>query len=130
MRFKLIGLGTMLCCMAALPAWPEAAGGVDIMRYYPKRALRLGIEGKVVLRCSITASSLLKHCRIVSETPASLGFGAAALKMSVLLRLNPTGDGAGAPTSGTVVVPIRFELPKPDPAQGQPASAAPVRPPR
>ncbi|HEX7758462.1 MAG TPA: TonB family protein [Caulobacteraceae bacterium] len=134
MRLRMIGLGVVLCFVTPLSAWPEPSGGPDIMRYYPDHARRLGIEGRAVIRCSITAESTLKDCSVVSEEPPGEGFGVAALRMSVLFRMEPKGSKAGPPDGGTVEVPIRFQLPKSDPpaypAQGQTAISAPVPPPR
>ena len=64
---------------------------------------------EVVLRCTADyRTRTVSDCEVVSETPAGKGFGAAALKATVKMRLparyKPKGDEATA----VVVIPMSF----------------------
>jgi protein TonB len=49
-------------------------------RYYPDRAQRMEVSGKATISCTVTAKGTLESCSVVSENPADMGFGDAALK--------------------------------------------------
>jgi len=66
----------------------------ELVRAYPRAALAARQAGHVLLRCRIGADSRLEGCRVVEETPAGAGFGAAALAASTYFRFRPpTVDG-------------------------------------
>ena len=66
----------------------------ELVRAYPRAALAARRSGRVLLRCRIGADSRLEGCRVVEETPAGEGFGAAALRASTYFRFRPpTVDG-------------------------------------
>jgi TonB family protein len=68
-------------------------------------------KGHVVMRCTVTAEGQLSDCSIVSETPAGLGYGAAALKLSDQFKMRPyTRDGQSV-GGATVTIPMNFVLP-------------------
>jgi protein TonB len=80
----------------------------DLARYYPARALSRGQEGRAVLDCVVSVTGALA-CVVVSETPASWGFGDAALRISRDYQMVPaTRDGAPVEARHRMVVP--FEL--------------------
>lgn len=74
-----------------LAVWPEKARGV---------------LGQVMLDCDVTAKGQPAHCRVKSETPAGMGFGAAALKLTGAIQLTQR------PESG-VLIPVNFIPPGP-----------------
>lgn len=94
----------------ANPDWLQKPTGDEIARYYPDRAARLGIQGRAVIGCVVSAEGLLKACSVESETPDDEGFGVAAIKMSHAFKMRPmTRDGT--PVEGaTIRIPIRFTL--------------------
>ena len=57
--------------------------------YYPPAARAAGVEGEATVSCEHTPQMALTGCRLVSETPAGQGFGAAALAMAAAARPNP-----------------------------------------
>jgi len=93
------------------PDWIHQPNGDDFARFYPDRAQRLAVAGRVVLHCQVNASGTL-NCSVSSETPPDQEFGSAALKISKLFKMRPmTKDGV--PTDGgSINIPIRFEPPK------------------
>ncbi len=94
------------------PDWLRKPSGDDIARYYPERASRMGVEGRAVLSCSVTAKGTLENCSVVSEDPSDQDFGSAAMRMSRLFKMKPK-QADGAPVEGgTVRIPLRFVLPK------------------
>lgn len=54
--------------------WDREPEGGSILRRYPERAVRLGVEGGVVLCCTVTRSRRL-DCDVAHETPAGYAFG-------------------------------------------------------
>jgi TonB family protein len=86
----------------------RSAKGIDISRFYPDRAQRMSVSGRVQLSCQRIRAEKLEDCVVLSESPADYGFGAAALKMSAVMAYRAeTVDGA--PTEGPVVIPLEFQ---------------------
>ncbi len=92
------------------PDWSRRPDANDFARYYPDRALRMEVNGRVSISCSVTANGRLDDCNVTSEEPSNYGFGTAALRMSRLFRMRPeTRDGQ--PVSGGIVrIPIQFRI--------------------
>lgn len=66
----------------------------ELVRAYPRAALAARQAGHVLLRCRIRPDTRLDGCRVIEETPAGAGFGAAALSASAYFRFRPpTVDG-------------------------------------
>jgi len=72
--------------------WPEAAKGV---------------EGSATIRCTVTSDGRLAACAVLKETPAGLGFGAAALAASPSYRLKPA-QKMGQPVETDLILSIAF----------------------
>ena len=94
------------------PDWLRRPSAAEVARYYPERAQRMGVEGRVTIACTVDAKGGLQACQVVSESPQDQDFGEAALRMSRLFRMRPmTKDGV--PVSGASLrIPIRFVLPQ------------------
>jgi periplasmic protein TonB len=92
------------------PNWLRKPTVDDLMRVYPRDALRHRIEGRAVVSCRVTEKGELADCKALQETPPNEGFGEAALKLTprFLMRL-PTRHGIPV-AGGTVTVPIRFRF--------------------
>jgi TonB family protein len=80
----------------------------DLARYYPERALRREVEGRVVLDCSVSVRGVL-DCAVVSETPANWGFGEAALRISGDYQMVPATRG-GVPVEARHRMVVPFEI--------------------
>ena len=78
-------------------------------QFYPDKAQRFEVNGKVVLDCAITSERKLEECTVVSETPVDYGFGDAALRMSKILRMDPNGPLV---IKGRATIPISFKVPR------------------
>lgn len=80
------------------------------MAVWPSGAWRDGKGGRAVIGCTVSVQGALHGCTVVSETPAGLGFGAAAIALTPQLLMKPaTVDGK--PVASNVRVPINFVKP-------------------
>ena len=92
------------------PDWIRQPNGDDFARYYPDRAQRMNVGGKVTLHCQVAVNGTL-DCSVASEEPSDQDFGSAALKISKLFKMRPMARD-GVPTAGGEInVPIRFQPP-------------------
>ncbi len=78
--------------------------------YYPDGAMRSGQQGAAVIDCFVDRGGYLSDCRVVSETPAGYGFGAAALTMAPLFKVRPKSPDAKSGVGTRVQMPIAFKL--------------------
>ena len=91
--------------MVVQPSWIQTPTGDDIGRVTPYLE-RPPAEVQVLMACRITGTGRLEACSIKSETPAGLGYGAAALALAPVFRM-PDVDMNGRPVAGRMVqIPI------------------------
>lgn len=98
--------------------WLRRPTPTQLADAWPAAARAAGATGKVLMDCLLAYDGGLKDCRVISETPPGMGFGAAALGLARLYQLQPMVDGQSA-TDGRIVIPVRFQPPA-DPAAKQP----------
>ncbi len=92
------------------PSWIRKPGAKEFARFYPDRALRMEKAGSAILACRVTGAGAVVGCQLASETPASYGFGEAALKLAPYFQLSPPMRD-GRPIEGAgIQIPIRFSL--------------------
>lgn len=96
------------------------SGDMDLEKYYPPEAKRLGIEGVVTVQLQVDADGATVGSTVIVEEPADLGLGAAAQALVSTFRFtNPRH----APTA--FPMKVKFSLkkdaplpPPPNPAGG------------
>ena len=77
---------------AAIKNAPEIA---QLKKYYPKEAMRRGVEGMVQIQVTLDAQGRATDTLILSEDPLNMGFGAAASMLAhVFAYDNPSGRPA------------------------------------
>ncbi|NBW07881.1 MAG: hypothetical protein EBR82_07630 [Caulobacteraceae bacterium] len=83
----------------------------DLLRSFsPVDPVANNIGGQVVLSCTALTDGTLGACRVVSETPEGLGFGAAAIRAARFVPVVPAAlDGVA------IDKPIRLEMNFPPP---------------
>jgi TonB family protein len=92
------------------PYWTETPDSDDMSSFYPARAQRHDINGRVTLRCQVGPDGRLNACQVRAEAPQGEGFGVAALSLSEKFRMLPPDIPAGhAPPE--ITIPIVFEIP-------------------
>jgi TonB family protein len=103
------------------PQWAALPSGEAVAANYPRAAASVGVrQGRAVLGCIVGDGGRLTNCAVQGEQPADLGFGPAALDLAQSFRLR-TWTSEGLPTiGGSVNVPIRYEQPTEEPADGAP----------
>lgn len=103
------------------PKWIRGLSPESVALVFPQAATAAGLsEGRGTINCVVEVTGELTDCKPVSEEPAGMGFGEAALKAASYMTMNPWSTD-GDPLGGLrVTLPIRLVLTDPEPA---PASA-------
>lgn len=87
------------------PLEPRVVSWGPLKSYYPRAAMRRGIEGTVTLEVTLDTAGRATDTRILSEEPLEMGFGAAASAAAHALRYsNPTGR------TTTFTIQVKFAL--------------------
>jgi protein TonB len=90
------------------PRWAERGPGVrDYLTVYPQDAYRRSIEGRASLICLILPDRTL-DCRVESESPAGLGFGAAAMTLSRAYVVRGAKEDPHLAPGSQIHVPFKF----------------------
>ena len=76
------------------PDWMRMPTGAELASLYPRAAMAKHLGGHTRMSCRVQADGTLTSCVILSETPAGLGFGRAAIQTSRYFKMRPkTVDG-------------------------------------
>jgi len=80
-------------------------------------ALKVEGTARAKLSCTVVQGGAVTDCKVVDETPAGAGFGAAALSLTPHFRLT-TWTVEGLPTvGGLVTIPLRYDVKEPPAAK-------------
>lgn len=85
---------------------PEA-----VAAFFPADAYNQGLAGRAMLCCLVTTTASLQ-CAVVAEAPAGFGFGEAARRLSLEVRLTPQSARAWREFGEPVRLPISFSNPR------------------
>ncbi|OJU13761.1 MAG: hypothetical protein BGN86_15415 [Caulobacterales bacterium 68-7] len=99
------------------PRWVRTLTPQSVDALFPPEARAASVAtGLGTVACKVNNRGGLGDCKVVSETPTGLGFGAAALKAAEVMQINPWTDD-GRPMDGReLTLPIRLTLPDIAPA--------------
>lgn len=78
--------------------------------YWPRRAIKERLSGRVVLACIVPRPGPPRRCVVAEEHPQGVGFGKAALAMIHLFRLKPVMR-ENTVVDVPLTIPVIFELP-------------------
>ena len=98
------------------PKWITALTPESVALVFPAPATEAGLlQGRGTINCLVGASGDLSDCKLISEDPAGLGFGEAAIRAVSYMTMNPWSVD-GDPLGGLrVTLPIRLVLTDPEP---------------
>lgn len=109
--------GLMLAALTAAPLgaraqdvqadWLKKPTQRDLVAVWPTEAMKDGKGGKALIACIVTVQGGLRGCRVVEESPAGAGFGAAGVTISAQFLMRPaTHDGK--PVESQVRIPLNW----------------------
>lgn len=93
------------------PQWITTIDPEKLLAIFPQQAAEAGVKaGRGIADCLVAPDGQLTDCKAGRETPPGLGFGASAVAVASLMRMNPwTRDGR--PVAGARIrLPIDFNL--------------------
>lgn len=98
------------------PRWTAAPSAEALLAAIPATAATAGVRtARVVMSCTIAQGGGLEGCKVSSEDPVGLGFGAATLGLAKDIRVS-IWTAEGLPTiGGSINVPIRYDIPQASP---------------
>ena len=107
------------------PEWVRSIDPTKAQALYPTAAANAGVKtGRAVVACGVDHSGQLSGCQAISETPAGLGFGDAAVQIASVMAMNPW-TLQGRPVEGEHIrLPLMLKLAPTD----VPAAATAVKP--
>jgi hypothetical protein len=113
------------------PDWRKRPTPENLVAVWPGKALAQGRDGAAKIDCLVSRDGGLYDCIVLTETPAGLGFGAAAIALTPQFLMWPA-KRSGQPVLSEIVIPISWRgarrAPVPDRSVIPPAlswSAAP-----
>ena len=92
------------------PQWVERPSPAQINRLYPLAAASANQSGIAHVACVARWDGALEDCRLLSETPGGLDFGAATLAAARHHRLAPVQPTTRGPQRGLVHLSMRWQL--------------------
>lgn len=102
---------TFLAPGDADPNWLKKPTGQEIANVFPRKAIDRGVGGRAVIECQVTVEGFLHACKVESESPAGLDFGAAGLQLTPQFRMTPMIRAGKPAPGGEVTIPIVWQPP-------------------
>jgi TonB family protein len=100
-----------LAAVVENPDWMRKPSPDEVSYAYPVFAAWIELSGEAAVVCQVTVEGSLENCHVTSESPAGMGFGAAALALAKDFEMKPMMVD-GKPIEGSEVqIPIHFEYP-------------------
>lgn len=90
------------------PDWLRRPTPENLRGVFPRQAVNKGVDGSALIDCIATVQGALQDCFVIEESPAGLGFGAAALALTPQLMFKPARLN-GVPVTSTVTIPINWK---------------------
>lgn len=87
--------------------WRRRPTSDDLLAVFPREAYRRGVSGEAVISCVVTEQGGLNDCVPVHESPAGMGFGAAAIALTPQFMMRPA-TLEGEPAVSTIRIPVKF----------------------
>lgn len=78
------------------PQWRRLPSRDELDRFYPRGARARGVEGGVLMVCTLGVTGRVFNCRVIRETPPGEGFGEAAVLLSRYFRITPRRENGKA----------------------------------
>lgn len=91
-----------------MASWLRKPTPSQLMAVFPTKALEKGLDGEATISCKISLQGALFDCVVVSETPADMGFGQAAIALTPQFLMKPAMKD-GQPVVSGVRIPISFK---------------------
>jgi TonB family protein len=93
------------------PRWIRTLSAEGMAEVYPRAAVKAGVKsGLGAATCTVTATGELTDCKPARESPAGLGFGAAAVEAVKVMRMNPWTKEGDTVDGLTITIPVQFSL--------------------
>ncbi len=105
------------------PVWLQQPNAADFAQNYPSQAASQAVEGRATIECYVRLDTTL-NCSVTAESPASWGFGDAALAIARSFRVEPARIDGEAVEGGRIRRTIRFVLPEDSPENWTPEERA------
>lgn len=91
-----------------MPDWLRMPTRAQLMAVFPTKAIQKGVDGEATIGCKVSIQGALFECIVLSEEPADLGFGQAAIALTPQFLMKPAMKD-GQPVVAGVRIPINFK---------------------
>src|SRR5262245_47867459 len=119
LAFALVQAAAAQTEQAQNPRWLQQPNAADFVQNYPSHAAMQGVEGQATVEFSVRLDTTL-NCAVSNESPASWGFGDAALAVARTFRMEPARINGQPTEGGRIRQTIRFVLPEQSPEEWTP----------
>lgn len=105
------------------PEFLQRPNAQDFAQNYPSQAADQAVEGRATIECFVRLDTTL-NCSVIAESPASWGFGDAAIAIARSFRVSPARVNGEPVEGGRFRQTIRFVLPPDSPDDWTPEQRA------